>query len=188
MKLYLRLAATAAAFLSLAQPSLAQGATCVKPADLADAATYTMPLAMDALQASCADALPGNSFVLSQGDAFAGKFMPLRDAAWPGARRFLMTFVEKGSATDDGAAGASSAGGFVELVAAIDGDELRPFVDGIAREMLAQEIKPAACGDVEKLLPLIAPLPAENYGALLATVIGFVSVDRDDLNLCPAGD
>ncbi|MBB3032852.1 hypothetical protein [Alteriqipengyuania lutimaris] len=186
MKLYLRLVAGTAAILALAQPSLAQGTACVEPADLGDAVTYTMPLAMDAVQASCADALPGNSFVLSQGDAFAENFALLRGEAWPGARRFLMAFMENETGGAGEAAGGNSASAIGQMIAGLDGDELRPFVDGIVREMIVQEIKPSTCGDIEKVLPLIAPLPAENFGTLLATMIGVVG-ENENLNLCPAG-
>lgn len=187
MKLHLRMAATTAAILALSQPALAQGSQCVQPADLADATTYTMPLAIEALQTKCVDVLPADSFVMSEGDAFATRFMPLNDAAWPGARRFLMTFIENEAGGDDDAApGEQSSAGFVKLLAEIPGEDLRPFVEAIVREMIAEDVQPGTCADVEKVLPLLAPLPPENYGALVATIIGFVAKDDDDLKLCPA--
>lgn len=186
MKLHLRLAATAAAILALSQPVVAQGTTCVESADLSDAATYTMPLLVEALQTKCADVLPADGFVLGQGDAFAEGFMPLNDAAWPGARRFLMTFIEQDTGVN--ADGDDASRGFVELMASIPGEDMRPFVEAIVREMIAEDIKPATCGDVERILPLIAPLPPENFGPLLSTILGFVAENDDDLKLCPAGE
>ena len=66
----------------------------------------------------------------------------------------------------------------------MEGDELRPFVDAIATQMIAEQIEPATCADVEKVMPLLAPLPPENYGALLATILGMVGKDDKALTLC----
>tara|TARA_B100000678_G_scaffold104115_1_gene86993 strand:+ start:1542 stop:2111 length:570 start_codon:yes stop_codon:yes gene_type:complete len=186
MKMPFKLAAGAAALLSLSQPAMAQGAKCVDRADLADATTYAMPLFIEGLQAKCAGVLPEQGFVRSQGSAFAQQFTPLRDAAWPGARRVLVSFIERETGADrkDAEAAGSGMGGVIQNLMRMEGDELRPFVDAIATQMIAEQIKPAACADIEKVMPLLAPLPPENYGALVATILGFVSKDDGDLPLC----
>lgn len=186
MRLHLRLTASFAALLSLSQPAMAQGTACVKPADLADATTYAMPLFIEGLQSKCAGALPEESFVRSQGAAFAQKFAPLRDEAWPGARRVLVSFIERETGADrkDAQAAQPAVGGVIQNLMRMEGDELRPFVDAIATQMIAEQIEPATCADVEKVMPLLAPLPPENYGALLATILGMVGKDDKALTLC----
>ena len=159
-----RTMAAAAAMLSMAQPALAQGAQCVEPADLADTTTYAM---IEGAQNSCATTLPASSFVRSKGDAFAARFEPLRDRAWPGARRFLMTFMDEGRQSAGSGPGADATNGIVQMIAALNGDELRPFVDGIVLQLIAEDMTPETCRSVEKILPLVATLPVENYGALL---------------------
>ena len=82
MNLHLRLAASAAAILSLSQPALAQSADCVQPGDLADATTYTMPLFVEALQSKCGEALPSDSFIRARGADFAAGFAGPGAAGW----------------------------------------------------------------------------------------------------------
>ena len=85
MRPLLRLTATAA-LLALSQPVLAQG-SCGQQEDVADAATYAMPLVIEALQSRCTEVLPANSFIMNEGADLSAEFEPLRDSAWPGARR-----------------------------------------------------------------------------------------------------
>ena len=176
------------ALLALSQPLAAQSAPCTEPADLSDTVTYAMPLLMQGLQTKCADSLPADSFVRARGPAFAQSFEPLRDSAWPGARRTLMRFIEnRTDGAGDGEAAASSQNeGIVRMIASLEGDELRPFVDALAVQMIAEEVKPVTCEHVEAVLPLLAPLPPENYGALIATVFGIMSEDDASLPFCPA--
>ena len=56
----------------------------------------------------------------------------------------------------------------------------------MATQMIAEEIKPATCGDIEAVLPLLAPLPPENYGGLMSTILGLVADGEDKLQICPA--
>mgnify|MGYP001188065241 FL=1 len=180
----LRLAATAA-LLSLSQPVFAEG-NCLQPEDIADATTYAMPLFVEALQSSCADVLPANSYVMNEGPALAAEFQPLRDQAWPGARRLLVGLIEDktGANRANAEAAGPGMGGVVQTLMRMEGDELRPFVDAIAMQIIAEEIEPDTCGDVDALMPLLAPLPPENYGALLATLMGFVEKKDGELSFC----
>jgi len=175
MKMSIRHAAGAAALLSLSQPAMAQGTPCVQPADFADAVTYAIPMMMQSAQTSCAETLAADSYVMSEGDAFASRFTALQDQSWPGAKRFLMTFVESDATTK--AMGA--------MLGELDDETLRPFVDGIVSAKIAEDIKPATCASIEKILPLVAPLPAENYGQLLVTVMELTGKTGADLKLCP---
>ena len=188
MNLHLRLAASAAAILSLSQPALAQSADCVQPGDLADATTYTMPLFVEALQSKCGEALPSDSFIRARGADFAAGFAPLRENAWPGARRVLVHFIESetGASLPEGEQGNQAAGGVMLTLMKMEGDELRPFVDALATQLIAEEIKPGTCSDVDAVLPLLAPLPAENYGMLVSTILGFVAKEDDAIKICAA--
>ena len=188
MKQLVRIAALPAAFLALAQPALAQGTQCVARADIADATTYAMPLVLEGLRTSCADLLPADSFIINESAAFGEKFAPLRDAAWPGARRLLVSFIESetGASREDAGNAGPDMGGVIQMLMQMEGDDLRPFVDAMATQAIAAEIKPDTCSDIEAVLPLLAPLPPENHGALISTILGMVADDEDELKICPA--
>ncbi|GAB5347531.1 hypothetical protein [Alteriqipengyuania sp. 357] len=188
MKIATRSLAAAAAFLALSQPVMAQGPQCIARADLADATTYAMPLFLDGLRTKCAKVLQEDSFVLGESAELGQRFEPLRDEAWPGMRRILFGFIEsESSKNSEGAQEAKPyMSGVVEMLMEMKGEELRPFVDAMATQMIAEEIKPATCGDIEAVLPLLAPLPPENYGGLMSTILGLVADGDDKLQICPA--
>lgn len=186
----LRLAASTAAFLALAQPALAQSGQCLASKDIADTVTYAMPLFMQGLRSACAESLPSDSFILAQGDAFSQRFEPLRDDAWPGARRVLMQFVQRESAPSGGdesdASGNAATAGVVSLIGSLEGEELRPFIDALAMQLIAQQAKPETCAQIEAVLPLLAPLPAENHGRLAATLAEMMAKGEENSPFCLA--
>lgn len=158
--------APALAFAALASAQTAhaqQQQGCVAPADLGDAVVYAMPIAFDAARNACANRLSRDGFMAKGGEAFIANFRSQQDAAWPGAFRLLKTFM----------ADESREGGDVDinaLVAALPEESLRPFVDGMVGQMIAQEIKGDSCGKIERGLELISPLPTENVGGLFAFI------------------
>ena len=189
MKRVLQLTAGGAALISLAQPALAQSADCLEPRDFADATTYAMPLLIEGLQSSCDGVLPADGYVMGRGDEFAAGFEPLRDAAWPGARRIIVSFIERETGADrkDAQKAAPGTGGVIQSLMRMEGDELRPFVDAMATQMIASEIKSDTCNNAEAILPLLAPLPPENYGELVAQLLGLVgdeASEDDKMKLC----
>jgi hypothetical protein len=155
--------ALAFAALASAQTAHAQQQACVAPADLGDAVVYAMPIAFDAARNACANRLSRDGFMAKGGEAFIANFRSQQNAAWPGAFRLLKTFMadesREGSDVDINA-----------LVAALPEESLRPFVDGMVGQMIAQEIKGDSCGKIERGLELISPLPTENVGGLFAFI------------------
>lgn len=176
-----RLVAPALALSALAtsQAAVAQSQACVAPADLADAVVYAMPIAYDAATTACANRLSADGFMKTRGDAYIATFRDGQTAAWPGAFRFLKTFMNKGEGAGEGGMDMGA------MIAAMPEDALRPFVDAFVGQMIAGEIKGDACGKIERGLELLSPLPSENIGGLVAFLLEMT--DSKDPPLCPAG-
>jgi hypothetical protein len=170
--------ALALAALATSQTALAQSQACVAPADLADAVVYAMPIAYDAASTACANRLSADGFMKTRGDAYIATFRDGQAEAWPGAFRFLKTFMNKGE-------GASEEGGMDmgAMIAAMPEDALRPFVDAFVGQMIAGEIKGDACGKIERGLELLSPLPSENIGGLVAFLMELSDAKTPDI--CP---
>lgn len=162
-----RVIAPALAVLALATATTAQAQqqTCVAAADFGDTMLYAMPIAYDAVSTTCAAHLKRDGFMAKGGDAFIAKFRDRQDSAWPGAFRLLKTFMAKQSGDKAGSGADISA-----MIAALPEQSLRPFVDGLVGQMLAEEIKPASCGKIERGLELLSPLPVENVAGLMAFI------------------
>lgn len=176
-----RLVAPALALSALvtSQAAFAQSQACVAPEDLADAVVYAMPIAYDAANTACANRLSADGFMKTRGDAYIATFREGQASAWPGAFRFLKTFMAKSEGAGEGSMDMGA------MLAAMPEDALRPFVDAFVGQMIAGEIKGDACGKIERGLELLSPLPSENIGGLVAFLLEMT--DSKDPPLCPAG-
>lgn len=158
-----RLVALALAALASSEAAQAQQQACVAPADLSDAVTYAMPLAYDAVRTTCTNRLTRGGFIATRGDAYMDQFRGRQSRAWPGAFRVLKSFM----AGQD--AGEAEPGGtdVTRLIAGMPESTIRPFVDGLIGQMIAEQIKPDDCGKIERGLEVVSPMPADNLGPLI---------------------
>ncbi len=176
-----RLVAPVLAFTALASATAAQAQQqpCVAPADLSDAVVYAMPIAYDAARTACANRLSREGFVAKRGEAWVSGFRTGQNKAWPGAFRFLKTFMEQ-----QGEGEAQGGMDMQAMLTAMPEDALRPFVDALVGQMIAEEIKGDSCGKIERGLELLSPLPSENVGGLIAFVVELADIKNPPV--CPA--
>lgn len=172
--------ALALAALASATAAQAQQTACVAPADLSDAVVYAMPIAYDATRTACANRLARDGFVAKRGEAWVAGFRSGQTKAWPGAFRFLKTFMEQ-QGSDGEAAGGMDMGA---MLTAMPQDTLRPFVDAFVGQMIAEQIKGDSCDKIERGLELLSPLPSDNVGGLIAFVVELA--DLKNPPVCPA--
>lgn len=168
--------------LGSAQAAQAQQQACVAAADLSDAVVYAMPLAFDAARTICTNRLSKSGFMASKGDAYIAPFRTAQNKAWPGAFRVIKSFMASNAQGEEGAGSAEISG----MIATMPESALRPFVDAFVGQMIAEEIKPASCGKIERGLELVSPLPTENMGALVAFMLDIAEVKNPALCTAPA--
>lgn len=169
----------ALAALASAQAAQAQQQACIAQADMADAITYAMPIAFDAVRTTCANRLAGSGFIATRGEAYAAQFRARQGKAWPGAFRVLRSFMA-GQKSDE----RNGNPDITAMIAGMPEGTIRPFVDGLIGQLIAEEIRPADCGRIERGLEVISPMPAENVGPLIAFVVELSDVK--DPAICPA--
>jgi hypothetical protein len=175
----LRFVAPALALSALvtSQTALAQTQACVAPADLADAVVYAMPIAYDAANVACANRYARDGFMTKQGDAYIATFRAGQNKAWPGAFRFLKTFMNNGNAGSDMEMGA--------MLSAMPEAALRPFVDAFVGQLIADEIKGDACSKIERGMELLSPLPSDNLGGLVAFLMELTDAKTPEICAAP---
>lgn len=168
--------AACVALAALAQPALAQPQQCVSQQDVADAAVYAMPLVYAAHGAKCSAQRSPTGYFAREGSGFVARFSKLQDSTWPATLRVLQVFTAS--------SGASGATEMANMVALMPEKTLRPFVDSLIQQKIAEQIKPADCGRIERAAELLAPLPPENFGGVIALMFDFARVKNPPL--CPA--
>ncbi len=171
------------ALAALAQASVAQAQQqpCVPAADLGDSIIYALPIAYDAARTSCATRFARDGFITRGGDKFIAGFRARQNAAWPGTFRVLKTMMAADAKNPAAAAGGPE---IAALIAAMPEDSLRPFVDGMIGQMIAEEIKPDACGKIERAMELLSPLPVDNVAGLMGFVLEIADIKEP--SICPA--
>ena len=150
---------------------------CASPADFDDTLRYAMPLIYEAAMSRCGDQYSANGFMKSQGPDFADGFRAMQDDAWPGTMRLIKTVLANGGDSSE----AEQVG---MLFNTIPADALRPFVDAMVVQKVAEEIKPDSCAKIEQGVELIAPLPPENVTGLLTFLVS--QIKRDEGKFCIA--
>lgn len=165
------LSAAIAATVVLAQPQIVLAQQCVDQEDVADATVYVMPLLASAFAGKCSNELAADGFMMSNGAAFVAPYAELQDQKWAGAYRLLLSFAAEGK----------GAGPMAELMSSLPEESVRPFIDAIIEQKVAEEIKVKDCAKIERGIEMLAPLPPENMGGLLAFVMDMSGVDKPSL-------
>ena len=162
-------AALAAA--SMAAPAQAQGFPLTDengdPVALGPTILYAAPFAIEAVRNVCSSELSADGFLATDGEALQARYATAAEGKWPEAKALLLQ------------AGMSRGGGSgAEMLAAMPDEALKPFIDAMIPTLVASEIKPETCGDVEAVVEQLAPLPPENMANLFDVIIGIVERDR----------
>lgn len=91
------------------------------------------------------------------------------------------TFMEQ-----DAAAGEAAGMDMKAMLSAMPEDALRPFVDALVGQMIAEQIKGESCGKIERGLELLSPLPSDNVGGLIAFVVELADLKNPPVCAAPA--
>lgn len=175
------LLAAASAILALSQTQIAMAQAvsppCVEQADLSDAVVYSMPSLLVAFDAKCGPSLADDGFIRTQGSELSTAYAAKQEDAWPGAKRFIMQFSERKSeaGTDIAAADLNA------IIGTMPAEALRPFVDALIQQKVAEQIPVKECSNIEHGVSLLAPLPPENLGDLAAFLFKMADVKNPSI-------
>ena len=165
-----RFTAGALALVSAGQLQAAQtadAATCLSREEINGLVAYVMPDALDAAIATCKPTLAADSFLLRRGPALSTTLHAGKDAAWPAARAGFLKF------------------GHDEAMPKLKDATLRTMVDDIMGQKLAPAIKPSVCGDAERILAPLEPLPTTNLIAFIGAIVSVAARKDPKMPTCP---
>lgn len=144
---------------------------CLTRAEVTDLTLFLLPAVLDGAAEQCRASLPAGAYLLAGGRSLSQRLM----------------------------ADPSHGPGAVAAIRKIAGDGLPPELSpdtlrGFARDMLGKamlsDVKPADCGAINEAAELLAPLPPQNIGGLIA--VGLSIAGRKggksgrNISLCPA--
>lgn len=171
-----KLASICATLLATA-PGIAQAAQpCLTPAEASSLAAYALPAAISGTTKRCAPALSAKAFLPKGGAQLAARYSARKAQNWPGAKAAF--FKIGGDGKDEGA----------KMLAGLPDPTLQQMLDAIIEGMVAQEIPTAKCGEIDRIVGLLAPLPAQNTAELIAMVMGLAGksgkAQGDKFSIC----
>lgn len=140
---------------------------CVSREGVRDAAMVMAPHLVEAIAEKCRASLPAGAFLSSRGTEFVARLKSEAAGRSASAATVLSAFAG-------------------EKLPQIGGsDALLTVAVGIASSAIASEVKPESCGEYNTLVEAIAPLPSENVGRALASVL--VLSETKEPAICPNG-
>ncbi|MFZ5746183.1 MAG: hypothetical protein ACOY45_00840 [Pseudomonadota bacterium] len=141
---------------------------CVAPGDATGLIQAILPGMLKGMANTCRETLPPGAFILNQPAAFTAKYDAAAQAAAPQAVAAINVI------SGDQAVG-------------VPPEMIMPMVQGMAEPLLGGLIKPEDCVGANRIVELLAPLPAENLANLFVTILQMRSAAHKDeeLPVCP---
>jgi hypothetical protein len=136
-----------------AAPPPAAPPPCLTPAQVSDVVLFALPSALDALAAKCRPSLPANAYLLNGGHALSERLGAESQRHWQGAMAAMKSFGDK------------------KMPEGISADTARSLVRDVMTAELLKKVTPADCGRINEGAELLAPLPPENIGRLVALAL-----------------
>lgn len=173
--LKLKFLAMAAGLAALAQPQLAAAQSCISDEEVSAAAIYAVPPLIAGVRAKCRPVLADDGFLATNGDALSARYAALAPQNWPIARDALLKLAGTSSANERQIA---------DTLRQLPDDAVRPMVDALIVEKLAEDIRPESCERIERGISLLEPLEPAETGAIAAFIL--LMVRPEGLPLCSA--
>ena len=168
----MRTVATLCAALLVAVPGLAQAAQpCLTTVEASSLAAYALPSAISGATKRCSATLAPSSFLRTQGSQLAARYAGRKAQTWPSAKA---AFLKLGAGKDDGAA----------LLAGLPDPSMQQLIDVMIEGLVSQKVPVAQCGDIDRIIGLLAPLPPQNMADLIAEVIGLAGKPGGEVAIC----
>jgi hypothetical protein len=133
-------------------------AICTNGAEVRDLMLSFAPAAFGSVRAQCAAGLPASS-PLQDNSAMMVRYKAAAQAAWPRGKAALLKLLPHDKKEADAQ----------KIV-----DALTPeMVEALVVPQLVKTIGPGDCRDIDRLVTLLEPMPADNLGDLIAWMVRY---------------
>jgi hypothetical protein len=139
---------------------------CVTRAQINDFTLFALPGVIDAVADKCRAARPANAYLLNGGRDLSRRLAEGSGARWQGALAVFRTFGDR------------------KMPEGLSAETMR----GVIRDVMAAEalkkVTPFECAKANEAAELLAPLPPENLGRLMALIFELAGQEKG-LKVCP---
>lgn len=169
----------AASLLALASTAQAQAtqtqaeAACLTRGEVRGMVAYFLPSVLQSTIERCTQRLGPGSYLLDRAPRLVSVLESGRSEAWPMAKQ---AFVKLGGEGKKDAAA---------LFDALPEEALRPIVEAAVNQKLTNSIKPESCGDIDRVMAPLEPLPAANLVDVLSEAVMLAGRKDKNMRVCP---
>ena len=158
MKLAKEFHVLAAAALAFAIPAVATAQTakqCLTPKEAQGLISFALPDTITSLSSKCAPSLGPDGYLTRSGKDLSDRYRTAAVPSWPSAKLALRKFVDSDS----------------DFMNAIPDEALKGFFGAAVSTAIVKDVKPEQCGDIDRVMKLLAPLPPENMSQLVGILL-----------------
>jgi len=148
---------------SPAAQAAAAAPACLTPREFTALSTYALPSVISGTSRTCAPLLPAEAYLPRHGTELAQRYAAGKSRVWPEAKA---AFIKMSAAGNPETA---------QLFLSMPDDSLQQVADAAMSGIVSGKIKPASCATIDRVVGLLAPLPAENTAELIAVLVGLGS-------------
>jgi hypothetical protein len=134
---------------------------CLTPAEASSLVGYALPAAISGTTKRCTPSLAPSAFLPKGGAELAARYAAGKAQNWPAAKAAFLKMGGKDQTTT--------------MLAGLPDPSLQQMLDAIIEGMVAQEIPTEKCGTIDRVIGLLAPLPAQNTAELIGVILGLTS-------------
>ncbi|MEW9855567.1 hypothetical protein [Novosphingobium sp. M1R2S20] len=153
-----RFAAAFAAMLATCPGLVHAAQPCLTAAEASSLTAYALPSAITGTAKRCVPNLGTNAFLPTGGAELAARYAVRKHQNWPAAKA---AFLKMGAKDESSA-----------FLANMPDPSLQQMLDALIEGMVAQQIPLDRCAEIDRVVGLLAPLPAQNTAELLAVMFG----------------
>ena len=149
-------AVAAAALMAVPNMATAQIAKqCLTPREAQSLISFALPDIITSVSSKCTPTLGSEGYLTRSGKDLSDRYRAAAGPSWPMAKTALKKYVE----TDP------------SLLDSMPDDALKGFFGAGVATAIVKDIRPEQCGDIDRIVKLLAPLPAENMSQLVGIVL-----------------
>lgn len=151
--------ATTLALFALAVPQAAMAGECLSDREVSGMMAFAIPSVLSTVTETCRPHLASDGFVALQSKAMISNYAARKDENWPLARAAFIKFGDRGDSKTK------------SLIGKLPDDLLKPLVEVGISSTLESDVKPAQCGNIERLLQILDRVGPQDTADLFGVVM-----------------
>ena len=151
--------------LAVSAPSIARAAEppCLSPGEFTALAEYALPSIISGTSQRCSSALAPGAYLRRNGAQLVQRYAERKPAAWPSAKAAFLKISSSGGPDAS------------NVIRGLPDPSLQQMLGSLMEGLASQQVPLERCATIDRLIGLLAPLPAQSTAEVIALAVGLGS-------------